>query len=130
MMKDVIKLNMELKINEEEIKTSFRVAIQRGIDENLTNKEKEEIEKLSIEMAKIVSKAVERKLDEEMEKEEELERDFRIDETMEKTKEELYEFLSEEDKRKVDEFEKKLKKCNTIKDAIKLAIDEIEKELK
>lgn len=130
MKKDVIRLNMELKINEEEIETSFGVAIQRDIDENLTNKEREEIEKLSVEMTKIVSKAVERKLDEEMKKEEELERDFRIDETMEKTREELYEFLSEEDKKKVDEFEKKLKNCNTIQDAIKLAIDEIEKELK
>lgn len=128
MKKDVIRLNMELKINEEEIKTSFGVAIQRGIDENLTNKEREEIEKLSIEISKIVSKAVKRKLDEEME--EELERDFRIDKTMRETKEELYEFLSEEDKKKVDEFEKKLKNCNTIQDAIKLAIDEIEKELK
>lgn len=130
MKKDVIRLNMELKINEEEIETSFGVAIQRDIDENLTNKEREEIEKLSVEMAKIVSKAVKRKLDEEIEEEEELERDFRIDEVMEETREELYELLSEEDKKKVDEFEKKLKNCNTIQDAIKLAIDEIEKELK
>ncbi len=128
MMKDIIKITMELKTEGNEIEVGFGVAIQRGIDENLTNKEREEIEKLSVEMAKIVSKAVKRKLDEEIEEEEE--RDFRIDEVMKETREELYESLSEEDKKKVDEFEKKLKNCNTIQDAIKLAIDEIEKELK
>lgn len=130
MMKDVVKITMGLKKEENEVDLRFGMAIQKYIDEDLTKKERKEIEELGCKISKIVSRAVKRRINEEMKKEEELERDFRIDETMKETKEELYEFLSEEDKKKVDEFEKKLKNCNTIQDAIKLAIDEIEKELK
>lgn len=129
MMKDVVKITMGLKKEENEVDLRFGMAIQKYIDEDLTKKEREEIEELGCKISKIVSKAVKRRINEEME-EEELERDFRIDETMKETKKELYDSLSEEDKKKVDEFEKKLKNCNTIQDAIKLAIDEIEKELK
>lgn len=129
MMKDVVKITMGLKKEENEVDLRFGMAIQKYIDEDLTKKEREEIEELGCKISKIVSKAVKRRINEEME-EEELERDFRIDETMKETKKELYDSLSEEDKKKIDEFEKKLKNCNTIQDAIKLAIDEIEKELK
>ena len=77
-----------------------------------------------MEISKIVGKAVRRKIDEEME------RDERIDDLFEKTKDELYEHLSEGDKKKVDEFRKKLDNCKTLEDALLLAMEELENELK
>ena len=119
MMKDVVKVQMGLKVEGNEIDVSFGVAIQKHIDEDLTKKEREEIEKLSVEISKIVSKAVKRKMDEEME------RDDRIDSLFDKTKDELYEQLSEEDKKEVDEFEKELNKCNTLEEALILTLNKL-----
>ena len=127
MMKDVVKITMGLKIEENEVDLSFGMAIQKHIDEDLTKKEREEIERLTMEISKIVSKAVKRRIDEELD--EALERDPKIDSLFDKTKDELYEQLSEEDKKKVDEFEEKLKECNTLQDALLLAMKEIENEL-
>ena len=127
MMKDVVKITMELKTEENEIDLRFGMAIQKGVDEDLTKKEREEIERLSMEISKIVGKAVKRGIDEELDKISE--RDSKIDELFDKTKDELYEQLSEEDKKKVDEFEEKLKECNTLQDALLLAMKEIENEL-
>ena len=124
MMKDVVKVTMGLKTEGNEIDLRFGVAIQKYIDEDLTKKEREEIEKLSIEISKIVSKAVRRRIDEEVE------RDERIDSLFDKTKDELYEQLSEKDKKKVDEFRKKLDNCKTLEDALLLAMEELENELK
>lgn len=124
MMKDVVKVTMGLKTEGNEIDLRFGVAIQKYIDEDLTKKEREEIEKLSVEISKIVSKAVRRRIDEEVE------RDDRIDSLFDKTKDELYEQLSEEDKKKVDEFRKKLDNCKTLEDALLLAIKELDNELK
>lgn len=120
MMKDIIKINMKI----EESEVAYGISIQSGIDEDLTNKERREIEELGRKISKIVDKALRRSIIEEVDEIE------LINESMKETKKELYESLSEEDKKKVEEFEKKLKNCNTIQDAIKLAIDEIEKELK
>ena len=53
-----------------------------------------------------------------------------IKEAVNKTSNELYEKLSEEDKKKVDEFEKELEKCNSIREAILLAIKKLEDEIK
>lgn len=128
MMKDVVKICMRLKVEENEIDMSFGMAIQKGIDEDLTKKEREEIERLTKEISKIVSKAVRRGIDEEID--EVIERDPKIDELFEKTRQELYEELSEEDKKKVDDFKKKLDNCNTLQDAILLAMEEIDNELK
>ena len=122
MMKDVVKVTMDLKIEGNEVDLSFGMAIQKYIDEDLTKKEREEIEKLSVEISKIVSKAVRRINEEE-------ERDNRIDSLFNKTKDELYEQLSEEDKKKVDEFRKKLDNCKTLEDALLLAMEELDNEL-
>ena len=127
MKKDVVKVTMELKTEGNEIDLRFGMAIQKYIDEDLTKKEREEIERLSVEISKIVGKAVRRSIDEELD--EISERDPKIDELFEKTRQELYEELSEEDKKKVDEFEEKLKECSTLQDALLLAMEEIEKEL-
>ena len=123
MMKDVVKIGMGLKVEGNEIDLRFGVAIQKHINEDLTNREREEIEKLSMEISKIVSKAVKRRINEEME------RDERIDNLFDKTKDELYEQLSEEDKKKVDEFRKKLDNCKTLEDALLLAMKELDNEL-
>ena len=55
MMKDVVKIQMGLEVEGNEIEVNFGVAIQKHIDEDLTKKEREEIEKLSVEISKIGS---------------------------------------------------------------------------
>ena len=127
MMKDVVKITMGLKVEEDKVDLRFGVAIQKRIDGDLTKKEREEIEKLSAEISKIVSKAVRRRVDEELD--EVSERDPKIDDLFEKTKDGLYEQLSEEDKKKVDEFKKKLDNCKTLEDALLLAMEELDNEL-
>ena len=127
MMKDVVKVQMGLKVEGNEVGLSFGMAIQKYIDEDLTKKEREEIERLTMEISKIVSKAVKRGIDEELD--EVLERDSKIDELFDKTKDELYEQLSKEDKKKVDEFRKKLDNCKTLEDALLLAMKELDNEL-
>lgn len=128
MMKDVVKVTMGLKIEENKVDLSFGMAIQKYIDEDLTKKEREEIERLTKEISKIVSKAVRRGIDEEID--EVIERDPKIDELFEKTQKELYEQLPEKDKKKVDEFRKKLDNCKTLEDALLLAMEELDNELK
>lgn len=123
MMKDVVKITMELKTEENEIDLRFGMAIQKGVDEDLTKKEKKEIERLSMEISKIVGKAVKRNIDEELD--EVSEKDHKIDDLFDKAIDELYEKLSEEDKRDVDEFEKELKKCKTLEEAVMLTLDRI-----
>ncbi len=124
MMNDIVKIKMEMEIKGNEIDLNFGMAIQEQINKDLTKKEREEIGRLSVEISKIVGKAVRRKIDEEME------RDERIDKLFDKTKDELYEHLSEGDKKKVDEFRKKLDNCKTLEDALLLAMEELENELK
>lgn len=122
MMKDVVKVQMGLKVEGNEVDLSFGMAIQKYIDEDLTKKEREEIERLSMEISKIVSKAVKRTMDEEMK------RDDRIDSLFDKTKDELYEQLSEEDKKEVDKFEKELNKCNTLEEALILTLNKLKEK--
>lgn len=124
MMNDIVKIKMEMEIKGNEIDLNFGMAIQEQINKDLTKEEREEIGRLSVEISKIVGKAVRRKIDKEME------RDERIDDLFEKTKDELYEHLSEGDKKKVDEFRKKLDNCKTLEDALLLAMEELENELK
>lgn len=124
MMNDIVKIKMEMEIKGNEIDLNFGMAIQEQINKDLTKEEREEIGRLSVEISKIVGKAVRRKIDEEME------RDEKIDKLFDKTKDELYEHLSEGDKKKVDEFRKKLDNCKTLEDALLLAMEELENELK
>lgn len=128
MMNDIVKIKMEMEIKGNEIDLNFGMAIQEQINKDLTKEEREEIGRLSVEISKIVGKAVRRKIDEELDKISE--RDPKIDDLFEKTKDELYEHLSEGDKKKVDEFRKKLDNCKTLEDALLLAMEELENELK
>ena len=122
MMKDVVKVQMGLKVEGNEVDLSFGMAIQKYIDEDLTKKVREKIERLTKKISKIVSEAVKRSIDEEEE------RDDRIDSLFDKTKDELYEKLSEEDKKEVDEFEKELNKCNTLEEALILTLNKLKEK--
>lgn len=127
MMKDVVKIKMELEVERNEIDLSFGMAIQEQINKDLTKEEREEIGRLSVEISKIVSKAVKRNIDEELDKISE--RDPKIDDLFKEIRDELYEQLSDEDKKKVDEFRKKLDNCKTLEDALLLAMEELDNEL-
>lgn len=127
MMKDVVKIKMELEVERNEIEVNFGMAIQEQINKDLTKKEREEIGRLSVEISKIVSKAVKRNIDEELDKISE--RDPKIDDLFKEMRDELYEQLSDEDKKKVDEFRKKLDNCKTLEDALLLAMEELDNEL-
>lgn len=127
MMKDVVKIKMELEVERNEIEVNFGMAIQEQINKDLTKKEREEIGRLSVEISKIVSKAVKRNIDEELDKISE--RDPKIDDLFKEIRNELYEQLSDEDKKKVDEFRKKLDNCKTLEDALLLAMEELDNEL-
>nr|DAL45534.1 MAG TPA_asm: 11S regulator activator [Caudoviricetes sp.] len=127
MMKDVVKIKMELEVERNEIEVNFGMAIQEQINKDLTKEEREEIGRLSVEISKIVSKAVKRNIDEELDKISE--RDPKIDDLFKEIRDELYEQLSDEDKKKVDEFRKKLDNCKTLEDALLLAMEELDNEL-
>lgn len=126
-MKDIIKIGMDVNRIEDGVCAEFEISIHKMLDEILTKKEVEEIEQLTSKISKIISKGVRRetKLEAEIPSEKEM-----IKEAVDKTSNELYERLSEEDKKKVDEFEKELEKCNSIREAILLAIKKLEDEIK
>lgn len=120
MIRDIIKINMKI----EESELVYGISIKNSIDKDLTNKERREIEELGRKISKIVDKALRRSIIEEVDEIE------LINESMKETKNRLYNQLSDEDKKKVNKMEEKLKECDTIEDAIKLVLKEIENELK
>lgn len=125
-MKDIIRIGMNLEKVENGIGVEFGIKIHKILDEILTKKEMEEVEGLISKISKIVNKSIKR----EVELEEELSEKEMIKEAIDKTSNELYEKLSEEDKKKADEFNKELEKCNSIREAILLAIKKLEDEVK
>ena len=125
-MKDIIRIGMNLEKVENGIGVEFGIKIHKILDEILTKKEMEEVEGLISKISKIVNKSIKR----EVELEEELSEKEMIKEAIDKTSNELYEKLSEEDKKKADEFNKELEKCNSIREAILLAIKKLEDEIK
>ena len=125
-MKDIIRIGMNVEKVENGIGVEFGIKIHKILDEILTKKEMEEVEELILKISKIVNKSIKR----EVELEEELSEKEVIKEAVDKTSNELYEKLSEEDKKKVDELEKELEKCDSIEEAILLAIKAIKDELK
>ena len=125
-MKDIIRIGMNVEKVENGIGVEFGIKIHKILDEILTKKEMEEVEGLISKISKIVNKSIKR----EVELEEELSEKEMIKEAIDKTSNELYEKLSEEDKKKADEFNKELEKCDSIEEAILLAIKAIKDELK
>jgi len=125
-MKDIIRIGMNVEKVENGIGVEFGIKIHKILDEILTKKEMEEVEGLILKISKIVNKSIKREVEfEEVPSEKEM-----IKEAVDKTSNELYEKLSEEDKKKVDELEKELEKCDSIEEAILLAIKAIKDELK
>ena len=125
-MKDIIRIGMNVEKVENGIGVEFGIKIHKILDEILTKKEMEEVEGLISKISKIVNKSIKREVElEEVPSEKEM-----IKEAIDKTSNELYEKLSEEDKKKVDELNKELEKCDSIEEAILLAIKAIKDELK
>lgn len=125
-MKDIIRIGMNVEKVENGIGVEFGIKIHKILDEILTKKEMEEVEELTSKICKIVNKSIKR----EVELEEELSEKEMIKEAIDKTSNELYEKLSEEDKKKADEFNKELEKCDSIEEAILLAIKALKDDLK
>lgn len=126
-MKDIIRIGMNVEKVENGIGVEFGIKIHKILDEILTKKEMEEVEGLISKISKIVNKGIKRetKLEAEIPSEKEM-----IKEAVDKTSNELYERLSEEDKKKADEFNKELEKCDSIEEAILLAIKALKDEIK
>lgn len=126
-MKDIIRIGMNVEKVEDGVCAEFEISIHKILDEILTKKEVEEIEQLTSKISKIISKGVRREV--ELEAEIPSEKEM-VKEAIDKTSNELYERLSEEDKKKADEFNKELEKCDSIEEAIALAIKAIKDEIK
>ena len=126
-MKDIIRIGMNVEKVEDGVCAEFEISIHKILDEILTKKEVEEIEQLTSKISKIISKGVRREV--ELEAEIPSEKEM-VKEAIDKTSNELYERLSEEDKKKVDELNKELEKCDSIEEAIVLAIKAIKDEIK
>lgn len=126
-MKDIIRIGMNVEKVENGIGVEFGIKIHKILDEILTKKEMEEVEGLISKISKIINKSIKREVEFEAEIPSEKEM---IKEAIDKTSNELYEKLSEEDKKKADEFNKELEKCDSIEEAILLAIKAIKDEIK
>ena len=117
-MKEVLKLEMAIKRNDDGANIKFRCGINDTIEEILNDKESEKISDLIEEINQIIVGAMKRDIAERA-----------INETIKDlvggTPEELYEKLSDEDKKRADKFEEELDKCKTFEEAILLAIRHI-----
>lgn len=117
-MKEVLKLEMAIKRNDDGANVKFRCGINETIEEVLNDEESEKISDLIGEINQIIVGAMKRDIAERA-----------INETIKDlvggTPEEIYEKLSDEDKKRADKFEKELDKCKTFEEAILLALKHI-----
>ena len=152
-MKQIITISMEMQENKEKVELKFQAGINTlggAITEEVANKIHEKI----ADITKIVSDAIERDVNQKEEKvtsemkgflnfldemaniEEEI-----VSETeeflnfldkmanIEEKKRETYEKATDEEKKKIDEFEKGLKKLDTINEKLDYTLDAIVKEI-
>ena len=122
MMKDVMRINMELEETETSIGVLFGYSIREDIDDILNKSEKTEIDKLMEKTCKVFRSAIKRSVEKEIGIKEEKEED-RINNLLDKATDALYEKLSDEEKRDVDEFRKELDKCSTVEEALMLTLN-------
>ncbi len=113
-MKEVLRLEMAIKKNDDGANIKFRCGINEVIEEVLNNEESEEISDLIGEINQIIVGAMKRDIESKA-----------INEILNNKPEELYERLSDEDKKRADRFEEELEKCKTFEEAILLAIRHI-----
>ena len=131
-MKQIITISMEMKENEEKVELKFQAGINTlggAITEEVANKIHEKI----ADITQIVSDAIERDVNQ---KEEEVTSDMEgllkfLDEmaNIEQKKKETYEKATNEEKKKIDEFEEGLKKLDTVKEKLDYTLDAILKEI-
>lgn len=131
-MKDIIRIGMEIEEKKDSLYVEFEFNTHKVLDEILNEKEMDELKDLTGKITKIINEGIRRNVEGTLreEEEEELSEKEMIKEAIDKTSNELYEKLSEEDKKKADEFNKELEKCDSIEEAILLAIKAIKDELK
>ena len=128
-MKDIIRIGMEVEDKKDSLCVEFEFSTHKILDEILNEKEMEELKDLTGKITKIINEGIRRNVEGTLKEEELSEREM-IKEALDKTSNELYEKLSEEDKKKADEFNKELEKCDSIEEAILLAIKALKDELK
>lgn len=131
-MKDIIRIGMEIEEKKDSLYVEFEFNTHKVLDEILNEKEMDELKDLTGKITKIINEGIRRNVEGTLreEEEEELSEKEMIKEAIDKTSNELYEKLSEEDKKKADEFNKELEKCDSIEEAILLAIKAIKDEIK
>lgn len=117
-MKEVLKLEMAIKRNDDGANIKFRCGINETIEEILNDEESEKISDLIGEINQIIVGAMKRDIAERA-------MNKTIKDLVGGTPEELYEKLSDEDKKRADKFEEELDKCKTFEEAILLAIRHI-----
>ena len=131
-MKQIITISMEMKENKEKVELKFQAGINTlggAITEEVANKIHEKI----ADITQIVSDAIEKDVNQ---KEEEITSEMEgflnlLDELadIEKKKRETYEKATNEEKKKIDEFEKGLEKLDTIEEKLDYTLDAILKEI-
>ena len=131
-MKQIITISMEMKENKEKVELKFQAGINTlggAITEEVANKIHEKI----ADITQIVSDAIEKDVNQ---KEEEVTSEMEgflnlLDELadIEKKKRETYERATDEEKKKIDEFEKGLEKLDTIEEKLDYTLDAILKEI-
>ena len=131
-MKQIITISMEMKENKEKVELKFQAGINTlggAITEEVANKIHEKI----ADITQIVSDAIEKDVNQ---KEEEVTSEMEgflnlLDELadIEKKKRETYEKATNEEKKKIDEFEKGLEKLDTIEEKLDYTLDAILKEI-
>ena len=130
-MKDIIRIGMEIEEKKDSLYVEFEFNTHKVLDEILNEKEMDELKDLTGKITKIINEGIRRNVEGTLrEEEEELSEKEMIKEAIDKTSNEWYEKLSEEDKKKADEFNKELEKCDSIEEAILLAIKAIKDEIK
>ena len=129
-MKDIIRIGMEIEEKKDSLYVEFEFNTHKVLDEILNEKEMDELKDLTGKITKIINEGIRRNVEGTLGEEEEFSEKEMIKEAIDKTSNELYEKLSEEDKKKADEFNKELEKCDSIEEAILLAIKAIKDEIK
>ena len=122
-MKEVLRLEMAIKKNDDGANIKFRCGINDTIEEVLNDEESEKISDLIGEINQVIVGAMKRDIAEKAINE-------TIKEMLGRTPEEIYEKLSDEDKKRADKFDKELEKCESFEEAILLALREIKDVLK
>lgn len=129
-MKDIIRIGMEIEKKKDSLYVEFEFNTHKVLDEILNEKEMDELKDLTGKITKIINEGIRRNVEGTLREEEELSEKEMIKEALDKTSKKLYEKMSDEDKKKADKFEKELEKCESIEEAIALAIKALEDELK